>query len=161
MEIYATIRFAARGACSRGKLGAAARLFVTAARVLAPLAVLLTAAACERYVAIAPARYPDIDTVTTEKWRVETMDRTYRVRKIAATDSTLVLEKFESTETKTSERYPMRPERVANPGAPFAIRYEEIVRLERIDSDYTTVFVAGGAAFAILLAVFFTSASAH
>jgi hypothetical protein len=154
---------AGAAACDRRELAEDSRLkpceknrCFRAAIGLAAFGLAVMTASCERYVNVAPARYPDIGTVSTEKWRVETENRVYRVHWITATDSTLTIHQFISTETKTTPTYPMSPKRMANPAQPLTLRHDEVVKLERIDVDHGKATVAGLALTALLIGVFFT-----
>ena len=114
------------------------------------LAPLLTNQSCTHHVEIPPHAYEEYSgdaSRSVSHWRVHTTDdRIYAVARFSITDSTLVIEKFDSGPGAADSIRKVRT------GLPYAIPLEEVAAVEKVET---------GSGAAIAVAALGTAAAAY
>ena len=122
--------------------------------------LLLFATSCDKYTRFPQWSWSDIDCSTSKRWRVQTPEEAYLVRRFTTTDSTVVIEEFSDehqsyrldyrTDTLNAPAYGVRKDFAL----PITLSFNQVTSIERVDKNYMPVFlvVVGVVAVAAIFA---------
>ena len=104
--------------------------------------LLLFATSCDKYTRFPQWSWSDIDCSTSKRWRVQTPEEAYLVRRFTTTDSTVVIEAFSDehqsyrldyrTDTLNASAYGVRKDFAL----PITLSFNQVTSIERVDKDY-------------------------
>jgi len=124
-------------------------------------ALLLLAVSCEKYTRYPPGTWSSLDYSVSERWRVKTSHEVYLARRVATTDSAVVIEELSENDerykvtgrgdTSGTRTHPDAP----TVETPIALSFDEVASIEKIDHDRVkeSVLVIGLTAVAVVAAL--------
>jgi len=98
---------------------------------------------CEKQVRVPTSAYSSLDAQGALEWEVSTTDKTYRTERLAATDSSLILQGGVSVKDRNSGGYPSAVwSRMNNAGRSIVLSLDEVQSVDRVERAKVRTIVA-------------------
>jgi len=95
---------------------------------------LLTVVGCDSYSRVPTSEFSTLDSDTSKEWEIKTKDQTYRARKFAVADSTLVLEDVVWVKDHSGAGYPSNALRTLDSSKlPIKLAFPEVESIDRVE----------------------------